>query len=84
MPRRDEPVWKVVATTSSPLEAGMIAERLKNAGIPASIQRESIANAFAFTVGALAEAKILVPETFYQQALDELGIDDPGIEEDDE
>ena len=79
MPRNhpDEPVWKVVATTNSPLEAGMIAERLKNAGIPASIQRESIANAFAFTVGALAAAKILVPEAFYQQALDELGIDDP-------
>lgn len=86
MPRRhpDEPVWRVVATTSSPLEAGMIAERLKNAGIPASVQRESIANAFAFTVGALAEAKILVPDAFYKQALEELGIDDSDFEDDED
>lgn len=70
------PVWKVVATANSLIEAEMIAERLKNAGILAFVQRESIANSYAFTVGALAMARIVVSETMYQEALDELGIED--------
>ena len=82
--RSDEPVLKVVATTTSLVEAEMVAERLKNAGIPASVQRESIANAFAFTIGALAEAKILVPEALYPKALDEIGIEADTSEDDDE
>ena len=71
-----QPVWKVVATAQSQLEAEMIVERLKNAGIPAFVQRESIANAYALTLGPLAKARIVVPESAYQDALDELGIEE--------
>ena len=75
-----QPVWKVIATANTLIEAEMIAERLKNAGIPAFVQRESIASSYAFTVGPLAAARIVVPESMFQEALEELGID----EDDDE
>ncbi len=69
--RRDEhgPTWMVVAKTSGATEASIIAGRLHSLGIPAIVQREAVSTAFGLSVGPLAEARVLVPEAFYDAAM---------------
>lgn len=53
--------WKIVRTVSTEIEARLIAGRLQAYGIPAFVlsQVDSTRN---FTIGALAIAKVFVPE----------------------
>jgi Putative prokaryotic signal transducing protein len=59
--------WKIVRTVSTEIEARLMAGRLIANGIPAFVlsQVDSTRN---FTVGALAVAKVFVPETLLEEA----------------
>ena len=63
-----EPTWIVVATSSGVTEAAMIAERLRSLDIPAAVQYEPGAPAMGITVGPFGQARVLVPESFFEQA----------------
>ncbi|MCC7209867.1 MAG: DUF2007 domain-containing protein [Anaerolineae bacterium] len=67
-PQREQPVWMVVATTGGVTEAAIIAERLKSLGIPAFIDRESLGAVLGLTVG-MGQARVVVPEPFYDAAM---------------
>jgi hypothetical protein len=66
------PNWIVVATTAGVMEAVMIAERLKSLGIPTIVQNEPIGAVLGLSIGKFGEAKVAVPETFIEQAMDTL------------
>jgi len=63
------------------MEATMTAERLRSLGIPAIVHSEPLGTIYALTVGPLGEAKVLVPESFFDRAAEAL---DDGSEQDDE
>jgi hypothetical protein len=66
--RIDEKVeWTIVRTVSTEIEAQLVAGRLRANGIPAFVlsQVDSTRN---FTVGALAVAKVFVPEALVDEA----------------
>ncbi len=67
-PRDNTPNWMVVATTYGMTEAAIIAGRLQSLGIPAFVQRESAA-LMIFGDGPGAQAKVLVPERYYEMAM---------------
>jgi hypothetical protein len=62
--------WIVVATTSGITEAAMIAGRLKSLGIPAIVQNEPIGAVLGLSIGRFGEAKVAVPEGFFDRAID--------------
>jgi hypothetical protein len=68
--------WMVVATTYGMTEASIIAGRLHSLGIPAVIHREAASAALALLVGPLGEARVLVPEAYYDLAMATLEPDD--------
>ncbi len=59
--------WKIIRTVSTEIEARLIAGRLRAYGVPAFVlsQVDSTRN---FTVGALAIAKIFIPDTRMAEA----------------
>lgn len=59
--------WRIARTVSTELEARLIAGRLQANGIPAFVlsQVDTTRN---FTVGALAVAKVFVPEALLSEA----------------
>lgn len=59
--------WEIVVTVSTEIEARLIAGRLRSEGIPAFVlsQVDSTRN---LTVGALALAKVFVPESALARA----------------
>ena len=68
LPEIDEQIeWKIVRTVSTEIEARLMAGRLRSEGIPAFVlsQVDSTRN---FTVGALAVAKVFVPEQLLDQS----------------
>ncbi|MEP7286416.1 MAG: DUF2007 domain-containing protein [Chloroflexota bacterium] len=67
-----EPNWIVVAVTSGPVEAAMIAERLQSLGIPAIIQHEPLGAILGLSIGPLSQARVAVPETFFERAIETL------------
>jgi hypothetical protein len=66
----------VVARTFGMTEASIIAGRLHSLGIPAVIHREAASMALAVVVGPLGEARVLVPEAYYDLAMATLEPDD--------
>jgi hypothetical protein len=76
--RREDnpPNWMVVAKTNDLTEATMIVGRLKSLGIPAFVQRESLSTVLGLSWGPLSEAKVLVPEDYYDAAMATLEPDD--------
>ena len=66
----------VVAKTNGMTEAAIIAGRLESLGIPVVIQRESASAAIGLIYGPLAEARVLVPEKYYELAMATLEPDD--------
>ncbi len=66
----------VVARANGVTEASIIAGRLESLGIPVVIQRESASAAFGLIYGPLAEARVLVPEKYYEMAMAALEPDD--------
>ncbi len=62
--------WIVVARLSGVTEATMFAERLRSLGVPAVVQNEPIALALGLAIGPYAQVRVLVPEGFFDQALD--------------
>jgi hypothetical protein len=67
-PRDNTPNWMVVASTFGMTEAAIIAGRLESLGIPTYVQRESAA-LMIFGDGPGAQAKVLVPERYYELAM---------------
>ncbi len=67
-----EPTWIVVATSSGVTEPAMIAERLRSLDIPAAVHYESGAPAMGITVGTFGQARVLVPESFFDRAVNAL------------
>jgi hypothetical protein len=61
--------WVVVANGVNPAEADIIRGRLESNDIPALVQRDE-SSMFGLTVGAMGGAKVLVPETLADQALE--------------
>lgn len=53
--------WAIVRTVSTEIEARLIAGRLRSEGIPAFVLSQ-VDSTRGFTVGALAVAKVFVPE----------------------
>jgi hypothetical protein len=76
-----EPHWSVLRTFSTEFEARLVAGRLLAHGVPACVlsQVDSTRN---FTVGALAVAKVFVPDAVREEAESVLRL--PGLEADDE
>ncbi len=70
------PNWIVVAKTNDLTEASIIAGRLQSLGIPAFVQRESLSTVLGLSWGPLSEAKVLVPEDYYEAAMATLEPDD--------
>jgi hypothetical protein len=59
--------WEIVRTVSTEIEATLIAGRLRAYDIPAFVLSQ-VDSTRHFTIGALAVAKVFVPEGFLQQA----------------
>jgi len=62
--------WKVVAVARGLAPASIISGRLETEGIPTRVQQEPAGVAIGLTIGLLGEAKVLVPESLAEQALD--------------
>ncbi len=86
--QHDSQNWLVVLTTQGVMEATMIAERLRSLGIPAIVHNEPLGAIYGLTIGPLGEAKVLVPESFFDRASEALddgsqSLDDDELLEDD-
>ncbi len=71
-----DPALYVVATTLGVVEARIIAGRLESLGIPTLVHHEPLGSALGLTIGALGEAKVLVPKKYYELAMATLHPDD--------
>jgi len=76
-----EPRWVIVRTFSAEYEARFVAGRLIANGVPACVLSQ-VDSTRSFTVGALAVAKVFVPEAHLEEA--ERVLAEPGLEADDE
>jgi hypothetical protein len=61
--------WVVIADGVNPAEADIIKGRLESNDIPAVVQRDE-SSMFGMTVGAMGGAKVLVPESQAEQAME--------------
>jgi hypothetical protein len=61
--------WEVVAVANGLAQASIIQGRLESEGIPTRVHQEPAGVAIGLTVGALGQAKILVPEPMVEEAL---------------
>jgi hypothetical protein len=71
------PRWEVVAVVNGLARAEIVRGRLESKGIPSRIQQDSGGGMLAVTVGAMGQAKILVPAPLAEQALKILDIEPP-------
>lgn len=76
-----EPRWVIVRTFSAEYQARFVAGRLIANGVPACVLSQ-VDSTRGFTVGALAVAKVFVPEAHVAEA--ELVLAEPGLEADGE
>ncbi len=83
LPANRDENWMVVAKTNGMTEASIVAGRLESLGIPVVIQREAASAAFGLIYGPLAEARVLVPEKYYELAMAALEPDDSLLQLDD-
>jgi hypothetical protein len=60
--------WVVIAKARGPIEADILVGRLRTAGIPAWVSRESAGAAIGLTVGMLGRAEVVVPATYHKRA----------------
>jgi hypothetical protein len=61
--------WVVIADGVNPAEADIIRGRLESNDISAVVQRDE-SSMFGMTVGAMGGAKVLVPESQAEQAME--------------
>jgi hypothetical protein len=61
--------WEVVAVVNGLAQASILQGRLETEGVLARIHQEPAGVALGLTVGALGEAKVLVPEPLVEEAL---------------
>lgn len=73
-----EPRWVIIRRFSAEYEARFVAGRLIANGVPACVLSQ-VDSTRGFTVGALAVAKVFVPEAYREQAEEVLA--QPGLEE---
>lgn len=71
--------WAIIRTVSTDIEARILAGRLRAEGIPAFVLSQ-VDTTRGFTVGALAVAKVFVPEHLCDEAEQILGTDAEGEE----
>lgn len=85
-PEQDEEqeiTWEIVRVVSTAIEAELMAGRLRSHGIPAIVlsQVDTTRN---FTIGALAVAKVFVPDIYLDRAERMLSVDADQWEEEDD
>jgi hypothetical protein len=73
--------WKIIRTVSTDVEANLIAGQLRSFGVPAFVLSQ-VDSTRGLTVGALAVAKVFVPEAMMAEAESILAAP-PGDPEDD-
>lgn len=73
--------WKVVLATNNPMEAEVVAGRLKTEGIEAHIHQEPAGQALGLTMGLLGEVQVLVSESDYEAAVAVLDSQAEDVEE---
>lgn len=61
--------WEVVAVADGLAQAAIIRGRLEVEGIPTRVNQEPAGVALGLTIGALGQAKVLVPEPLAEEAL---------------
>ncbi len=83
LPTKRDENWMVVARANGVTEASIIAGRLESLGIPVVIQREAASAALGLIYGPMAEARVLVPEKYYEFAMATLEPDDSLLQLDD-
>jgi hypothetical protein len=76
-----EPRWVILRTFSAEYEARLVAGRLIAHGVPACVLSQ-VDSTRGFTVGALAVAKVFVPEAMVEEAHGILAM--PGLDEGEE
>lgn len=69
--------WKVVLSTSNPMEAEVVAGRLKAVGLKARTHQEPAGQALGLTMGLLGEMQVLVSAADYEAARAMLGDEAP-------
>ena len=67
LPVDQEIEWTIIRTVSTDIEARILAGRLRAEGIPAFVLSQ-VDTSRGFTVGALAVAKVFVPEHLLDEA----------------
>ncbi len=65
---QDGTKWMVVLSTDNPMEAHVVAGRLRSQNIETWIHQEPSGSAFGITVGALGEVRVLVHQHDYEAA----------------
>jgi len=73
--------WEVVAVANGLAQASIIQGRLESEGIPTQVRQEPAGVAIGLTVGALGQARILVPQPMVEEALQILEPSDSENEE---
>ncbi len=76
--------WEEVATTAGIAQAQIIVGRLQTEGIPARAWQESVGQSTGMIFGSLGMGHVLVPEEYFDQALDILDNVDEIIDEEDD
>ncbi len=65
----DDRNWYVVAAIGGEARAAIVTGLLESAGIPVWTYRESAGVAIGLTVGVLGTVTIMVPESYYEEAM---------------
>lgn len=73
--------WKVILTTSNPMEAEVVAGRLKAVGLKARTHQEPAGEALGLNMGLLGAIQVLVSAADYGAALAMLEMEDDQVEE---
>ncbi|MBN1966575.1 MAG: hypothetical protein JW910_18125 [Anaerolineae bacterium] len=77
-------LWYVVATVNGDELAALVAGQIESAGIPVWVYREAAGRAIGLTMGLLGASDVLVPEEYYEDALNLLDAedeDDPALDD---
>lgn len=71
----NDEAWVVAVETSGLTVAEMLANELNGAGIPARVEHEGAGRALGLTVGILGTARVMVPESYLEEAQEYLDVE---------
>ncbi len=69
--------WVVIDTEQGELAANVIKSLLESEDIPVMLQYKSGGSVYAFSVGSMAEVKVLVPREFEEKARELIKPEEP-------